>query len=313
MPWIEYHSTLKNHPKVRAICVELGIKKTEALGILGCLWTWALDYAEDGDLSKYPPEIVEEGCEWEGEKGRLFESLKGKFIDQDLKIHDWLDFAGKYLHAKYHSSNPKKLKQIWKGYGYIYGKGKGLGGKYKGQTKSGLKDKLRSPKGQTKDSNRTVPDLTNRSVAVKQKETDYGRVSAAAPAAVSVLTGYGMGRDQASGLIKDYGLEAVNKALAKCVKQGSKVRNPGGWVTRTLRREWGDRRHQRKAEAPKGLEAIRAEVDKIPQELRPRLRLEARRALGQFACSSLGVVEMKMLELYRAMEGAEKKKARASP
>ena len=144
--------------------------------------------------------------------------------------------------------------------------------------------------------------------SVKQKETDYGPVSAAAaPAAVSALTGYGMGREQASGLIKDYGLEAVNKTLAKCVKQGSKVRNPGGWITKTLRLDWGDKRRQGKAEIPKSVEAIRAEVEKIPQELRPRLRLEARKALGQFACSSLGVVEMKMLELHRAMKMAEVK------
>ena len=153
----------------------------------------------------------------------------------------------------------------------------------------------------------TEAEKENRSV--KQKETDLSRPvsAAAAPAAVSVLTGYGMGREQASGLIKDYGLEAVNKTLAKCVKQGDKVRNPGGWITRTLRHDWGDKRRQGKAEVPKGLEAIKAEVTKIPQELRPRLRLEARKALGQFACSSLGVVEMKMLELHRAMKTAEVK------
>jgi hypothetical protein len=162
----------------------------------------------------------------------------------------------------------------------------------------------KKPSKQTETETETEKEKENRSV--KQKETDLlpPASAAAAPAAVSVLTGYGMGMSQASGLIKDYGLEAVNKALASCVKQGDKVRNPGGWITRTLRREWGDRRRQGKVKVPKDLEAIKAEVAKIPQELRPRLRLEARKALGQFACSSLGVVDMKMLELYRVMESA---------
>ena len=112
MPWIRLHSNLRNHPKLEALCLELRVEKAEAMGLLTSLWTWALDYAEDGDLSRFQPEIVERGCEWKGEPNALFSALLGKFIDSDLKIHDWLDYAGSYLRSKYHTSNPKKLKQI---------------------------------------------------------------------------------------------------------------------------------------------------------------------------------------------------------
>src|SRR6185295_15511945 len=36
-----------------------------------------------------------------------------KFLDGKL-VHDWLDYAGRYLTNKYRTSNPKKLKAIYK-------------------------------------------------------------------------------------------------------------------------------------------------------------------------------------------------------
>ena len=38
------------------------------------------------------------------------------FIDKDLKIHDWWDYAGRYLTAKYRNANPRLLQKIEKKY-----------------------------------------------------------------------------------------------------------------------------------------------------------------------------------------------------
>jgi len=123
MAWIKIMPELSGHPKITLVCRDLQVSKAQLIGHLTCLWIWTLKYAEDGDLSKFKVDIIEAGAEWEGEGGELLKALTGSFIDKDLKVHDWVDFAGDYLTRKYHSSNPLKLKTIWKRYRKIYGNG----------------------------------------------------------------------------------------------------------------------------------------------------------------------------------------------
>lgn len=116
MAWIELHTSLRNHPKIIVLASELGISKIQAIGHVVCLWTWALEYVEDGDLSKYTPEIIESACEWNGQKGSLYNELIGKFVDKDHFIHDWYDYAGRYLTAKYRTHGSLKLVEIKRKY-----------------------------------------------------------------------------------------------------------------------------------------------------------------------------------------------------
>ena len=117
MAWIEFHDGLRNHPKLIELCSELKIERAQALGHLGALWTWALVYAEDGDLGKWSIAVIEEACYWKGEDGKLYTAFLDKFIDTDKKIHDWLDYADRYLEGKYRTSNPQKLAAIRALYG----------------------------------------------------------------------------------------------------------------------------------------------------------------------------------------------------
>lgn len=127
MSWIELHDDLPNHPKITELCAELKIKKAEAVGLVCCLWTWALRYAEDGDLSKFSQETIEKAVGWTKKNLRFLSVLKGKFVDEDLKLHDWLDFVGPYLIKKYggggNINGRKRLKKIWWRYGLRYGSG----------------------------------------------------------------------------------------------------------------------------------------------------------------------------------------------
>lgn len=153
MAWIELHTSLRNHPKVIMLSLEMEQSKVQVIGYLICLWTWALEYAEDGDLSRYSPELIESACEWKGASGALYAKLLHKFIDQDNFIHDWLEYAGKYLTSKYRTHNQGKLDDIKRKYE-----------SRKSQTKIRPKTAHRSKKSQTLDvlpTNIPLPTCTN--------------------------------------------------------------------------------------------------------------------------------------------------------
>lgn len=97
MAWVESHQELANHPKTRRLCRELGISKAQAVGHLHLLWWWALDYAQDGDLSDFTTSEIADGCEWEGDPVEFVMALQEvRFLDQQ-SIHDWDQYGGKYF------------------------------------------------------------------------------------------------------------------------------------------------------------------------------------------------------------------------
>lgn len=123
MPWIESHSVLIRHRKLKQFARELNIKPVTALGHLHCLWHTAIEQAEDGDLSKWAIGSIADAANWEGsEKEFLSAALSSGFLDNGNLLHDWLDYAGRYLTSKYKTSNLSRLSEIWAKYGRIYGK-----------------------------------------------------------------------------------------------------------------------------------------------------------------------------------------------
>ena len=145
MAWIESHTTLVHHPKISKLARLTGWNHNECLGIMHRVWWWTLTYAEDGRLDEHLPEEISEALglrltDTYTNHNQLFKVLiDAKLMDIDLKIHNWLDYAGRYLKGKYRNSNPKRLLEISKTY-----KGK----------KRRSKD---SPRVALKPDNRTVP------------------------------------------------------------------------------------------------------------------------------------------------------------
>ena len=76
----------------------MGIDDDTALGRLATLWLWCEDYALDGDLRKFPKEVIESAC-----KIPLKDLIECNFIDVRpyLRIHDWWDYVGNFLKLKY--------------------------------------------------------------------------------------------------------------------------------------------------------------------------------------------------------------------
>lgn len=98
MAWIESHQSLIRHPKTKALARRLGISRVTAIGHLHCLWWWALEYAEDGDLSNVPNDELAEEAMWEGDPDHFRQALtEAGFLDNDGHIHDWAEYTGRIV------------------------------------------------------------------------------------------------------------------------------------------------------------------------------------------------------------------------
>lgn len=112
MPWIESHTVLLRHRKLKPLAFDLRLKPVYVLGHLHALWHVALEQAEDGDLSHWTDEFIADSACYSGNPQEFVRLLqKHKWLDGRM-IHDWLDYAGRYLEAKYRTSNPERLKAI---------------------------------------------------------------------------------------------------------------------------------------------------------------------------------------------------------
>lgn len=123
MSWIESHSGLLNHPKLSALAQAMGWDKFHASGRLHCLWHWAIEYAPTGDLRRFNDTQLAAAVELDPADGkRWVEALcsdQSRWIDrgQDahgqpiFRIHDWPDYAGKFLKGRW-NGKPEKWKEV---------------------------------------------------------------------------------------------------------------------------------------------------------------------------------------------------------
>jgi len=130
MAWIEFHgATIKRKQKFHAFRKELNWSVLEALGFLGSFWGEVIEVCESGDVTNWSPEYL---ASLTGLKDTIAQRvwdalLKNEWIDKTfdgrLLVHDWLDYAGKFLRGKYSSKNKQVLIGIWALHRRIYGDG----------------------------------------------------------------------------------------------------------------------------------------------------------------------------------------------
>lgn len=124
MAWIESHTVLVRHRKIVTFAAMLNIKPVHAIGHLHALWHTALEQAEDGDLSSWDDAFIAAAASWEGDPTLFCKALRAYgWVDGHI-IHDWLDYAGRYLESKYRTSNPLYLRQIHKKHKTVYRRSK---------------------------------------------------------------------------------------------------------------------------------------------------------------------------------------------
>jgi hypothetical protein len=120
MAWIESHQSIERHPKTIALMAEMGWDLDTTIGKLHRFWWWCIDYALDGNLSKFTPAILGNSVGLNGEDSVKFleTMIKVRFFDEKpfLRVHDWWDHIGLFLQRKYGEKNKAKWEAIRKSY-----------------------------------------------------------------------------------------------------------------------------------------------------------------------------------------------------
>jgi hypothetical protein len=104
MAYIESHQELGRHPKTRKAARLLGVSRPAIVGHLQYLWWWALDYAQDGDITDYENDELAEASLWDGDPAVFIAALlDAGFLDESdghRRIHDWWDYAGRLIEQR---------------------------------------------------------------------------------------------------------------------------------------------------------------------------------------------------------------------
>ena len=105
--WQKTDPHIRSHPSFRKFRAKLGISAPLAHGLLAGLFAFAFDFARDGDLSRFTPDDVAIGIEYDGDPEELWRALDGGFLKKGV-INDWYEWGGakfgdqiKDAHRKY--------------------------------------------------------------------------------------------------------------------------------------------------------------------------------------------------------------------
>lgn len=101
MAWTELHQSAAWHPKTISLGKELGVRSREAFGLITTLWLWALEHAQDGCLGHLTDREVAAAAGWH-RKPSVFvlAARKVGFVDDDGRLHDWDDYAGRLIEQR---------------------------------------------------------------------------------------------------------------------------------------------------------------------------------------------------------------------
>lgn len=138
MAWIESHTVLSRHRKLRELSRGLRLRPVYTMGHLHALWHTVLEQQEDGNLGKWSDALIADSSDYPGDAPQYVRLLQQHGWLDDRLIHDWLDYAGSYLMSKYASNNREKLIRIWTLHGKQYGCGKRMASEWQVNGKSNL-------------------------------------------------------------------------------------------------------------------------------------------------------------------------------
>src|SRR4051812_9035552 len=105
MAWIESHQEIGLHPKTRKAARIAGTSVPTMVGHLHLIWHWALDFAQDGNITSFEPWQIEDAAMWEGAEQALFDALRlAGYLDVnndgECLLHHWGDYAGKLIERR---------------------------------------------------------------------------------------------------------------------------------------------------------------------------------------------------------------------
>lgn len=119
MAWIESHQQLKDHPKVFELMSMMEWDLDQTIGKLHRFWWWCVDYAEDGNLTKFSDSQIGHAVGLNGDQAKCFVKamLETCWLDREpyFRVHDWWRYIGRFLNGKY-SRHPKSAERVRKLY-----------------------------------------------------------------------------------------------------------------------------------------------------------------------------------------------------
>lgn len=116
MAWIELHQTIWSHRKTLMLADALDIQPLYAAAHMIHLWTWALDNAQDGDLTGLPPRVIAAGAGWAGDAAAFIDgAVAAGYIDRvgagGMELHDWEDYAGLLMDQRRQNAERARRKR----------------------------------------------------------------------------------------------------------------------------------------------------------------------------------------------------------
>ena len=126
MAWIESHTNLDRHSKLIRFQTAMRWSRNEAVGFLHRFWWSVLEVSPSGDVTALTsPEVMSETLNMKLDVVRdAIQRLEEfGFIERNgesVYVHDWLDYAGRFLRSKF-SKKRETLVSIWALYGKEYG------------------------------------------------------------------------------------------------------------------------------------------------------------------------------------------------
>lgn len=100
MAWIEYHSQLRDHWKISRLAAALKSDYLYALGAMSCLWLWATEYAQKGELKRFSDEEIRIAARCNREKFSKKVLTDCELIDEKERINDWNQHGIKLLESR---------------------------------------------------------------------------------------------------------------------------------------------------------------------------------------------------------------------
>ena len=122
MAWVEAHDTLPNHRKTLRLARPIKTGKTdakfEAIGVLWCLFAWALTAADkDGKLPGVTGEDIAAAVGWTRKVDLAAALVDAGYLEQHddgvYAIHDWHDYAGRLIDQR--AANRERQKRYRNG------------------------------------------------------------------------------------------------------------------------------------------------------------------------------------------------------
>ena len=103
--WIQVDVGIKEHDKIYNLADVLKISDAHAVGLMVCLWTWAVTSAPDGDITNFPARAIAKAAGWEKKPEAFYEAIcspQSLFIEQvdgKFRLRNWEERAAMLMDA----------------------------------------------------------------------------------------------------------------------------------------------------------------------------------------------------------------------